>query len=122
MDLYTEQILDLAKHPLNRRVIEKATHTHSGVNLTCGDHVRIYLKIENGIVAEASWEGEGCAISLASASVLTEEIRGKKVSEVGALEKEDLLGFLEINQLGPARIKCVSLCLETLKGALQSNL
>lgn len=119
MDLYTEQIIDLAKHPLNRRAMKAATVTHSGVNVTCGDHVRLYLKIEGGRVSEASWEGDGCAISMASASVLTEEIARKKLEELMKLKKENLYGWLEISNLGPARVKCVTLSLETLQEALK---
>ena len=119
MDLYAEQIVDLSKNPLNRGALANANFTHSGVNTTCGDHVRLYLKIEGGKVKEASWEGDGCAISIAAASVLTEEIKGKKLKELSDMEKEDLYEWLGIDHLGPARVKCVTLSLETLQGAIQ---
>ncbi len=119
MELYTETIIDLAKHPLNRRSMEGATHTGSGVNTTCGDHVRLYLKIENEVVKEASWEGDGCAISIASASVLTEELKGKRLKELADFDKDALMGVMEIPALGPARVKCLTLSLETLQSALK---
>lgn len=119
MDLYAEQIVDLSKNPLNRGEMAEATLTHSGVNTTCGDHVRLYLLIEGDKVKDASWEGDGCAISFAAASVLTEEVKGKKLSELGGLAKEDLYEWLGIDHLGPARVKCVTLSLETLHGALK---
>lgn len=118
MDLYAEQIVDLSKNPLNRGEMAGASHTASGVNTTCGDHARLYLKVVDGVVKEASWEGDGCAISLAAASVLTEEVKGKKLSALSELAKEDLYEWLGIDRLGPARVKCVTLCLETLKSAL----
>lgn len=119
MDLYAEQIVDLSKNPLNRGEMANATLTHSGVNTTCGDHVRLYLLTEGGRVKDASWEGDGCAISLAAVSVLTEEIKGKKLAELNGMKKEDLYEWLGIDHLGPARVKCVTLSLETLEGALK---
>lgn len=119
MNLYAEQIVDLSKHPLNRGEMPGATLTHSGVNTTCGDHVRLYLLVEKGAVKDASWEGDGCAISLAAASVLTEEVKGEKLDALKQLKKEDLYEWLGIDQLGPARVKCVTLSLETLQGALE---
>ncbi|MFA6023651.1 MAG: iron-sulfur cluster assembly scaffold protein [Candidatus Gracilibacteria bacterium] len=119
MDLYAEQIVDLAKNPLNRGEMPAATLTGSGVNTTCGDHLRIYLLVKDGKIAQAQWEGEGCAISIAAASVLTEEIKGKTTKNAKNLEKEDLYEWLGIDQLGPARVKCVTLSLETLLTALK---
>lgn len=121
MDLYAEQIVDLSKNPLNRGEMAGASHTASGVNTTCGDHVRLYLKVVDEVVTEASWEGDGCAISLAAASVLTEEVKGKKLSELRGLTKEDVYEWLGIERLGPARVKCLTLSLETLHHALKSN-
>lgn len=118
MDLYTEAIIDLSKHPLNKRALTDATLTGAGVNTTCGDHLRLYLKIEEGRVVEASWEGDGCAISTAAASVLTEEMKEKTLKELSEWTKENLFEWLEIKTLGPARVKCVTLCLETLQAAL----
>lgn len=118
MELYTEVIVDLAKNPLNRRSLENATHTGSGVNTTCGDHVRLYLIVKDDVVGDASWEGDGCAISSASASVLTEELKGKRVDEISVFDKEALMSVMEIPELGPARVKCLTLSLETLQNAL----
>lgn len=120
MDLYTEAIVDLAKNPLNRKEMKNASHTASGVNTTCGDHVRLYLLVQKGVVVDASWEGDGCAISIASASVLTEELRGKSLKELAVFDKEKLMEVMEIPALGPARVKCLTLSLETLKNALDA--
>ena len=121
MDLYAEQIIDLSKNPLNRGELAKPTFTHSGVNTTCGDHVRLYVLVEAGKVKETKWEGDGCAISIAAASVLTEEMKGKNRKELERLKKEDLFEWLGIDRLGPARVKCVTLCLETLHGGLNKG-
>lgn len=121
MDLYTEAIIDLAKNPLNRKPLAEATHSATGVNTTCGDHVRLYLVLGEGLVKEASWEGDGCAISIASASVLTEELKGKRLEEVNAFDKDTIMKLMEIPTLGPARVKCLTLSVETLKNALLSS-
>lgn len=121
MSTYTELIIDLAKHPLNRGPLVEANLSHSGVNTTCGDHVRLYLKKEGELIEKATWEGEGCAISVAAVSVLTEEVKGKKQEELTNLTKENLYEWLGISDLGPARVKCVTLCLETLQEALKKS-
>lgn len=118
MELYTENIIDLSKNPLNKGALAEADLRGSGVNTTCGDHVRLYVKVKNGVVTEAAWEGDGCAISTAAVSVLTEEIKGRKLADLKKLSKEDLYAWLEIEHLGPARVKCVTLCLETLHSIL----
>lgn len=119
MDLYVEQIVDLSKNPLNRKALKKPSFTHSGVNTTCGDHIRIYVLSKSGKVQEASWEGDGCAISIAAASILTEEIKRKSLNDLNKISKEDLYEWLGIERLGPARVKCVTLSLETLQEALK---
>lgn len=122
MDLYCEQLIDLAKHPLNRREMLDATLMHSGVNITCGDHVRIYLKVEGegdgAMIRDASWQGEGCAISVAAASLLTEQIKGMPLAHAKALQNQDMFDWLSVPALGPARVKCAVLCLETMQQAL----
>ncbi len=134
MDLYQAQIIDLAKHPIHRGAMADATHTHSGVNVTCGDHVRIYVKVEEGegrnrgsgtrrtasLVEQASWEGEGCAISVAAACLLTDLVVGKTVAEVRGFTNQTMFDLLGVHELGPARVKCAVLCLETLQGALKT--
>ncbi|KKT75471.1 MAG: Iron-sulfur cluster assembly protein [Candidatus Peregrinibacteria bacterium GW2011_GWA2_44_7] len=94
---------------------------HSGVNVTCGDHIRLYLKTEpqgdDAVILDASWQGEGCAISVAAASFLTEEIKGMTLESARLLTKEDLFCWMGV-ELGPARVKCGTLSLETLQGAL----
>lgn len=118
MDLYQEQIIDLAKNPIHCREMGDATHTHSGVNVTCGDHVRMYLNVEGDRIKEASWQGEGCAISLASVGMLCDRLSGMTVTEARALQNQDMFKQLGVDSLGPARVKCAVLCLETMQEAL----
>lgn len=117
--LYTDLIIDLAKHPVNKRELAHADITGSGANVTCGDRLRIYAKLDKeGRITEATFEGQGCAISMASASLLTEEAKGKTLKEVLALNTQDIFEWLG-TELGPVRVKCGLLPLETMQKAIQ---
>ncbi|MEK7523629.1 MAG: iron-sulfur cluster assembly scaffold protein [Patescibacteria group bacterium] len=118
MDIYRNLIIDLYKNPLNKREMKHADLTGSGANVTCGDRVRVYVKFFKGTqnIADASFEGEGCAISMAAASLLTEEAKGKSLDEIAKWNSENIFEFLG-TELGPARIKCGLLALETLQSA-----
>ncbi|MBI2453631.1 iron-sulfur cluster assembly scaffold protein [Candidatus Peregrinibacteria bacterium] len=118
MTLYTDLIIDLSKNPLNRRPMPDANAAASGANVTCGDRFRISIKLtENGIMEDLSFQGEGCAISMAAASVVTEEGKGKNISEAMAWKAENIFGWLGA-ELGPSRVKCGMLPLEILQKAL----
>lgn len=120
--IYTDLILDLNRHPLNKGVMDDADITHSGVNILCGDHVRIYLKLNAAKrVARASFEGNGCAISIAAASLITEEAKWKIPEEILALQKEDVFELLG-TPLGPSRLKCGMLSLETMQEGIRGYL
>lgn len=121
MDLYRDIIIELYKNPLNKRIIPNAHITHSGANVTCGDRVRIYVKLNSGgAIADISFEGEGCAISIATASLLTENARGKTTDEVLHWNSLTIFEWLE-TELGPARVKCGLLALETLQEGLKKS-
>jgi nitrogen fixation NifU-like protein len=113
-DLYKELILDHYQHPHNRGTLEDATHTFEDSNPLCGDRVRIDLKIEDGVVKDVKFTGRGCAISQASASMLTDEIKGKSLADVKKIDKQTILDMLGI-PLGPTRIKCALLPLKVMK-------
>ncbi len=119
MDLYSSLIIDLYKNPLNKRAMPDANFTGSGANVTCGDRIRIYAKTSaDGKMLDCSFEGEGCAISMAAASMVTEEAKGKSVeeiSELGTLHMFEWLG----TELGPSRVKCGLLALETLQESMK---
>ena len=114
-DFYKENILDHYRDPRNAGTLENATHTHEEHNPLCGDVIRIDLHVgENEIIDEIRFNGKGCAISQASASMLTEMIEGKTLAEAKQIGKEEILDALGI-EIGPARMKCALLSLKVLK-------
>ena len=113
--MYREQIIDLYEYPLNQGRIESPDFSYEEDNPLCGDVIRIDVKLdEDRRVSDVKWSGDGCAISQASASLLTEEIRGKSLADVQAFSKDDLLELLGI-QLSMTRVKCALLSLKVLK-------
>lgn len=117
-DLYREVIIDRYKHPQYRGTLNPNDITFEDDNPLCGDHIRIDLRVdENGIVTEALFDGQGCAISQASADLLMESIVGKSVEEIKPLSKEDILDLIGL-ELGPVRLKCALLSLKVLKAAV----
>jgi len=113
-DLYREVILDHYQNPRNYGTLEPADISYEEDNPVCGDHIRLDLRLQDGRVTDVRFSGHGCAISQASASMLTEEIQGKTLDELKAFSKDDLLDLLGI-PLGPVRIKCALLPLKVLK-------
>ncbi|MEQ1822819.1 MAG: Fe-S cluster assembly sulfur transfer protein SufU [Fimbriimonadaceae bacterium] len=137
-ELYQEMILDHNKNPRNRRTIENTHHHAEGLNPLCGDQVEVYLTIEDDIIQDISFVGHGCAISTASASLMTEALKGKPITEAKAIFEEfhnmlmdaghvefsDDLEALEV--LGgvkayPMRVKCASLAWHTFSAALEGK-
>jgi nitrogen fixation protein NifU and related proteins len=135
-DLYQEVILDHTKHPRNFGALEHPTHRATGHNPLCGDQLVLTLDVLRDEVRDARFAGKGCAISTASASLLTEAVKGKTVSETHALFKRfhdvvtapaesepDLTGLGKLAALAgvrefPMRVKCASLAWHTLEAAL----
>lgn len=114
-DLYREIILDHYKSPRNHGTLDPHDFSYEDDNPLCGDRIRIDVRLdENQRVKEVAFTGKGCAISQASASMLTESIIGKSLDEVKQLGKDDILDMLGI-QLGPTRLKCALLSLKVLK-------
>lgn len=117
-DLYRELILDRFQNPLFRGELDPNDISFEDDNPLCGDHIRIDLRVDSqGVVSEAAFSGQGCAISQASADLLVEEIIGKPLDEVKQLTKEDILELLGI-ELGPVRLKCALLSLKVLKAGV----
>jgi nitrogen fixation NifU-like protein len=117
-DLYREVIIDRYKNPQYRGALEPHDISFEDDNPLCGDHIRVDLRVdENGVVTEAVFDGQGCAISQASADLLMESVQGKNLEEVKAISKEDLLEMLGI-ELGPVRLKCALLSLKVLKAGV----
>jgi nitrogen fixation NifU-like protein len=113
-DLYRDNIIDHYQNPRNYGALESPDISYEDSNPVCGDEIRMDLKIQDGRVIAARFQGHGCSISQASASMLTEEIIGKTLEEVKQIDKQYLLDMLGI-PLGPVRLKCALLSLKVLK-------
>ena len=120
MDLYAENILDHYKHPRHAGELRDPSATHEEVNLRCGDKVRLQLRIDGDAVAEIAWTGEGCAISQAGMSILSEEIAGKSLKDLETLDESGMRAMLGV-PVGKRRLKCALLGLHTLKNALRAH-
>jgi nitrogen fixation NifU-like protein len=138
-DLYQEVIIDHSRRPRNFKELEGATGDAEGYNPLCGDRVRIYVKLENDRVRDISFEGSGCAISTASASILTESLKGKSRVEAETLFEKfhqlvtegDRSGepAAELGKLAvfsgvskyPVRVKCATLAWHTLRAAMRGS-
>jgi nitrogen fixation NifU-like protein len=137
--LYRQVIMDHYKNPRNRGVIENDSLTINMNNPTCGDRIQLTMKVENDLVVDAKFEGEGCSISMSSASMMTQAIKGKPIEEALKLSHsfsdmmqgkdievdEDLdLGDIEALQgvcKFPARIKCATLAWKAMEKALHED-
>lgn len=119
-DLYREQILEHYKNPHHFGELTNADITQEGDNPLCGDVITLYLKLDDGKVGDVRFRGRGCAISQASASMLTDMIVGKPVHDLKAFPTKDLLEELGI-QISPARMKCATLSVNTLRVALDGE-
>jgi|SRR2546426_7256749 len=138
-DLYQEVILDHTKRPRNFHKLEKANHKADGYNPLCGDKITVYLELEGDVLRNISFQGSGCAISTASASMMTESLKGKTTAEAQALFEcfHDLVtgkpasqsNTPDIGKLAvftgvrefPVRVKCASLAWHTLRAALDNR-
>lgn len=139
-DLYQEVIIDHNRNPRNFGKLDDATQVAEGYNPLCGDKLNLYLKTEDDVITDISFDGSGCAISVASASLMTDSLKGKTIQEAEQLfenfhnliidENEPELD--QIQSLGklaalagvkkyPARVKCATLCWHTLHSALQGD-
>jgi nitrogen fixation NifU-like protein len=120
-DLYRDEILEHYRNPHNFGTLDEPTLVKEGSNPLCGDRITLMLAISNdGTVEDVTFTGRGCAISQASASMLTDEIKGKPLTEVVTTNRQDVLDNLGI-EISPARMKCAMLSLETLKSAVSDR-
>ena len=133
-DLYQEVILDHNRTPRNFRRLEGASHHAEGYNPLCGDRVTVFLKIDDDRISEITFEGSGCAISKASASLMTDRLKGSSLAEARTLfdrfhKMVTTPTNLEVEELGklsalagvrefPVRVKCASLAWHTMKAAI----
>ncbi len=136
-DLFTEIIIDHYQHPHNHGVVENATQSSRGYNESCGDDIKLTLLVKDGIIEEAKFCGAGCSISQASASIMTDLVRGKSVDEAKQLadkfyslvkgadsndaEEEELGDAVALKGVSkfPVRVKCATLSWHTLEEAFK---
>ncbi len=118
--LYQAIILDHAKNPRNCGHIEHADRHGDAKNPTCGDSLSMDILTENGLISDIRFTGQGCAISQASASLLSESVKGKPIETALNLGTDDILALLSV-ELSPNRLKCALLSLETLKKTLAQD-
>lgn len=116
--LYSQKLLDHFRHPRNHGTLTDPDVSHESFNPLCGDRIRIELKLENNQVKEARFRGDGCAISIAAASLLTELLTGRTIEE--PVSDDELVAALE-SDIKPARIQCALLPLEALRAALKNQ-
>jgi len=114
-DIYREIILDHYRNPRNKGSLPNADISIHDSNPLCGDEIDIHLKVEEDMIKDIKFEGRGCAISQASASMLTEQVLNKPLNAVKDIANEDVLENIGLMNLGPARIKCALLSLKVLK-------
>ena len=116
-DLYRDYILEHYRRPHNFGVIEDADASYEGANPLCGDRITLMVGVHDGVVDRVAFTGRGCAISQASASLLTDEIKGKPVADAKGLSTNDVLDLLGI-EISPARLKCAMLSHDSLQHVL----
>jgi nitrogen fixation protein NifU and related proteins len=114
-DIYRETILDHYRNPRNKGRLSNPDLSIHDSNPLCGDEIDIHLKVEDDMIKDIKFEGRGCAISQASASILTEMVINKSLNVVKDLSKEDIFENIGLTKLGPARVKCALLSLKVLK-------
>lgn len=116
--LYSKTILDHFRHPRNYGSLPAPDITYEDFNPLCGDRIRIELKLKETVVEDARFRGDGCAISMAAASLLTELIVGADIEEVGAISDDRLVSALE-SDIKPSRVQCALLPLGALRAGLR---
>jgi nitrogen fixation NifU-like protein len=118
-DLYRELILDHYKNPRNHGLLDPADAKAEGQNPLCGDEVAVTVRFVDGVLDEIGFDGRGCAISQAAASMLTELVKGRSADEIASMSKDELLEEIGVPlQQNPARLKCALLGLGVLKVAV----
>lgn len=114
---YQEELMDHYRHPQNNKKIPDANFSSGEYNPSCGDKISIEGIVDNNILKQIGFQGKGCVISQAAASMLTEECKGKTVDEILEFNKDTILGLIGLS-LGPTRLKCALLCLHVLQQGL----
>lgn len=121
-DIYREYIIELYKNPRNFGKMDEPDLSASMNNPSCGDSITLYIRLKEGRVESATFSGQGCAISQASASLLTDFLKGKTEGELRKISREDVLALLKIDlSKNPTRMRCALLPLDALRKALKDK-
>jgi len=120
LDIYKEHILDLYKHPHNFGEIENPTHKAEAFNALCGDQIQVSIITENNKIKDIKFQGYGCAISIAAASMLTDKIKNLEIEKVKNLSKDEVINMLKI-PISHQRLKCALHSLDAIKKALNKK-
>ncbi len=117
-DIYREYILDLYRNPLNKGVLDKTTHKLHGHNANCGDDIWLYLILKDEIIQDITFDGVGCALCIAGASITTDKLKGISIQKLSQISTEELYNWLGI-EMELTRVKCVTLALRTAQKVLK---
>ncbi|MGC9208594.1 MAG: iron-sulfur cluster assembly scaffold protein [Nitrososphaeria archaeon] len=117
---FIDSVMDYYRNPRNRGKLSSYDAEYGDSNPTCGDTVKIYIKVKDNALEDISFEGKACALSMASASLLTEMAKGMKIEEAMKITEKDIMDAFMIKELGPNRIKCVALPVKVLKMTIAS--
>lgn len=117
-DIYRQHIMELYKEPKNFEEMKNPTHEYEETSPTCGDEIKIQLKIKKGKVEDAKFYGSGCVISVVSSSLLTEKLKGMDMKDIEKMNKDDVLDMIGI-KLNPARLGCALIPLKAAQKAIK---
>jgi len=120
IEMYRQNILEHFESPSNFGEIKDATHIHKENNSSCGDSVEIFIKVEKDVIKDIKFNGSGCAISIASISMLTEKVKGMKIEDIMKIKEEEVINMLGI-PISMARMKCAMLGLNGIKNTLNGD-
>ncbi|MEI6326576.1 MAG: iron-sulfur cluster assembly scaffold protein [Candidatus Roizmanbacteria bacterium] len=122
MSAYPEHVMDHYRHPRNNEFENDIQYTcSSGVdNPSCGDKIQVKAYVTNGVMKDVAWEGVGCALSTASASIMTEKVKGKLIHDILGMTKDDVLSEIDM-KITPTRLPCALISLEAIQKALREN-
>ena len=116
LDMYAEELIQNYEHPSNKRKMDNPSVSMGEENVSCGDVITVYLKLNAGRIEDVSFDGSGCVISMGSASMLTDSLKGKTLEQLEKMSYQDLLKIISIEP-GPARMHCATLGLRAFKKA-----
>lgn len=118
-DMYRERILDHYRNPQNYGELEDSSFSHTGENPSCGDTIHVTVRVDDeGVIEDIGFVGDGCAISIASASLVTDTLQGEHVDQIHEFDRDDVLELLEID-VSPMRVKCAMLAEKVIEAGYE---